>query len=166
MRTSLKELLDKLGVGYILNAYDSCPWSAYDDEQGLSCNAEVRMDANNEELEAELLLMRDNPQGDEKPVEQIYFLRAEPANQGKWDVKKVLIKGEADDGQTYGFEEKSVDFFNACVQELNMDKIPDFDELLKKHMKSNERFGKKGGSGGNKSPKIKPAQVMGIKSGM
>jgi hypothetical protein len=166
MRTSLKELLDKLGVGYILAAYDSCPWSAYDDEKGVSCNAEVRMDANNEELEAELLMMRDDPQGDEKPVEQIYFLRAEPASAGQWDVKKVMIKGEVSDGQTYGYEEKSVDFFNACVQELQKDLIPDIDELLAKHMKSNERFGKKGGSGGNKSPKIKPAQVMNVKQGM
>ena len=166
MRTSLKEILDKLGVGYILAAYDSCPWSAYDDEKGISCNAEVRMDADGVELEAEMLFMRDEPQGDEKPVEQIYFLSAKPANGNQWDVKSVLIKGEGDSEGVYGFEEKSVDFFNACVQELKMDKIPDIEELLKKHMKSNERFGKKGGSGGNKSPKIKPNALLGMKSKM
>ncbi len=166
MRISLRELLDKLGVGYILAAYDSCPWSAYDDEKGISCNAEVRMDADGIELETELLFMRDEPQGDEKPVERIYFLKAIPANGGQWDVKEVLIKGEGNTNDTYAFEEKSVDFFNACVQELKMDKIPDIDALLEKYMKNNERFGKKGGSGGNKAPKIKPAAVMGMKSKM
>lgn len=166
MRTSLKELLDKLGVGYTLAAYDSCPWSAYDDDAGLSCNAEVRMDADGLELEAELLLMRDTPQEDEQPVERIYFMTAKPATQGKWDVKQALIRGEGNKEEAYGFEEKSVDFFNACVQELQADKIPDIDALLEKHMKNNERFGKKGGSGGNKAPKIKPASVLGMKSKM
>ena len=166
MRTSLKELLDKLGVGYVLAAYDSCPWSAYDDEKGISCNAEVFMDADGEEIEAEMMFMRDEPQGDEKPVEKIFFLKAKPATVGQWDVKTVEIRGEGDTEGLYGFEEKAVDFFNACVQELKMDKIPDIDELLKKHMKSNERFGKKGGSGGNKAPKVKPAALLGMKSKM
>jgi len=166
MRTSLKELLDKLAVGYILSPYDNCPWSAYDDEKGISCNAEVNMDCDGEEIQAELLLMRENPQGDEKPVEKVYFLSAKPATAGQWDVKQVLIRGESGDPEMYGFEEKSVDFFNACVQELKMDKIPDIDALLEKYMKSNERFGKKGGSGGKKAPKIKPAAVMGMKTKM
>ena len=52
MRATLKELLDKLGVGYILSAYETCPWAAYDDEQGISCNAEVRMNNDADEIEA------------------------------------------------------------------------------------------------------------------
>ena len=73
MRVPLKELLDKLGVGYILSAYETCPWSAYDEEQGITCSAEVRMNNDGDEIEAEMQIMRDNPTGDEKPVEQVFL---------------------------------------------------------------------------------------------
>ncbi|MEM8833766.1 MAG: hypothetical protein AAGB32_04415 [Pseudomonadota bacterium] len=166
MRATLKELTDKLGVGYVLSAYETCPWSAYDDEQEMSCSAEVRMDSDAEELEAELQIMRDDPKEGEKPIEQIYHMTARPAVSNKWDVKIAILKGENKAETVYGWEEKTVNFFHACVQELKMGKIPDFDAIIEKEVNKKERFGDKAGGGGNKSPKIKPERVMGIKSGM
>jgi hypothetical protein len=43
MRVDLKTLLDKLGVGYVMSPYETCPWSAYDGEKGITCSAEVRI---------------------------------------------------------------------------------------------------------------------------
>ena len=165
MRATLKELLDKLGVGYVLSAYETCPWAAYDDEQGISCNAEVRMNNDADEIEAEMQFMRDNPKEDEVPIEQIFWLLAKPATGDKWDVKIVKIRGETDPDGQYGWTEKAVSFFDACVQELKMGKVPDIEEILAKEMKGTERFGGVAGGGGSKAPKIKPQALMGMKNG-
>ena len=165
MRAPLKELLDKLGVGYVLSAYETCPWSAYDDEKGITCSAEVRMNNDGDEIEAEMQFMRENPEGDEKPIEQVYWLLAKPAVQDQWDVKGIKIRGESDTDGTYNWTEKAVNFFNGCVQELKMGKIPDIDEILAREMKSNERYGGGVQGGGSKAPKIKPQALLGMKGG-
>ncbi|HPD83617.1 MAG TPA: hypothetical protein PLK85_07365 [Alphaproteobacteria bacterium] len=165
MRVALKELLDKMGVGYILSAYETCPWSAYEDENGITCSAEVRMDGSGEEIEAEMQIMRDNPEEDESPVEQVFWLLAKPAVSDQWDVKDVKIRGEGNTDDSYAFEEKAVNFFHACVQELKMGKVPDIDALLAREMKNNERYGGNSQGGGNKSPKIKPQALLGMKGG-
>ncbi|MEM6812334.1 MAG: hypothetical protein AAF549_07690 [Pseudomonadota bacterium] len=165
MRASLRELCDKLGVGYIMSAYETCPWAAYDDEKGLTCNAEVRMDSDETELEAEMQLMRDEPQGDEKELEQIYWMVARPAVGDKWDIKLSKVKGETK-AEVYDWDGKAAEFFHACVQELKMGKIPDFDDLIKKIIEKKDRFSDQQGSGSSKAPKIKPQQLMGVKSGM
>lgn len=165
MRISLKELLDKLGVGYILSAYETCPWSAYEDEQGVTCSAEVRMNNDGDEIEAEMQMMRENPSGDEKPVEQVFWLLAKPAVADKWDVKTVKVRGENNPENLYDWSEKAVSFFNACVQEIKMGKIPDIEEILAREMKNNERYGGNASGGGSKAPKIKPQALMGMKGG-
>lgn len=165
MRVPLKELLDKLGVGYILSAYETCPWSAFDDANGVSCSAEVRMNNDADEIEAELQMMRDEPKDGELPIEQVFWLLAKPATNGKWDVKAIKLKGKDEDDGTYGWKEKAVNFFHACVQELKMDKIPDIDELLEREMNKKERFGGNAQGGGSKSPKIKPQSLLGMKGG-
>jgi len=72
MRCVIKELMDHLGVGYILSAYETSPWSAHDDDEGLTCSAEVRMGAQGDELEAEIQFMYDDPKPDQKAIEQIF----------------------------------------------------------------------------------------------
>lgn len=166
MRVTLKELLDQMGVGYLLSAYETCPWSAHDDEKGQTCSAEVRMNSDGDEIEAELQMMYENPSEGTPPVEQVFWLIGQPAVAGKWDVKGVKIRGEGNTDNQYGFEEKAVAFFNGCVQELKMSKIPDIDEILAREMKDKERFGGSSQGGGNKSPKIKPQALLGMKGGM
>ncbi len=103
MRTSLKELSDELGVGYILSSYETCPWSAFDDEKGENCSAEVRMNSNADELEAEMQFMRDNPKDDEQPMEQIFYLLGVPATGDKWDIKIATVKGETNPESLYNW---------------------------------------------------------------
>jgi hypothetical protein len=163
MRVPLKELLDEMGVGYILSAYETCPWSVYDGEKEMTCSAEVRMNNDGDEIEAEIQMMQDAPAEGESPIEQVFWLLAKPAVGDKWDVKGVKIRGEGDKEGKYGFEEKAVSFFNACVQELKMDKIPDIDAILAREMKNKDRFGGGSQGGGSKSPKIKPQALLGMK---
>ena len=165
MRVTLKELMDNMGVGYVLSAYETCPWAAFDEEQGVSCSAEVRMNHDGDEIEAEMQFMRDEPKDGEQAVEQVFWLLAKPATADKWDVKTVKIRGEGDPGDNYGWMDKAVSFFNACVQELKMDKVPDIDEILAREMKSSDRFGAGSVGGGSKAPKIKPQALMGLKGG-
>lgn len=165
MRTTLKDLMDELGVGYILSAYETCPWSVYDNETGISCSAEVRMNSDADELEAEMQFMHENPKDDEKSVEQIFWLLAKPAVGDKWDVKIARIKEENKADTIHGWEEKSVSFFHACVQELKIDKLPDIDEILEGILKSKERFGDNSQGGGSKAPKVKPQALLGMKGG-
>lgn len=165
MRVELRELMDKLGVGYIMSAYETCPWSVYDGEKKMTCSAEVRMNSDGDEMEAELQMMRDKPTAGEHPVEQVLYLIAKPTVGTQWDVTGVKIRGDGNKDEMYAFEEKAVDFFHACVQELKMDKVPDIDALIAQYIKDNERYGGSGRGGGNKSPKIKPQALLGMKTG-
>ncbi len=158
--------MDRLGVGYELSAYETCPWSSYDDEQDLTCSAEVRMNNDADEIEAEMQFVRGDPQGDEKPVEQLFWLLAKPSTQNKWDVKTINIKCAPIDDTIHSAEEKGCDFFTACVQELKMGNIPDIEAILESTLKNNERYGGGAGGGSNKSPKIKPQMMHDMKGGM
>lgn len=165
MRATVKDLMDKLGVGYILSAYETCPWSAFDDEAGLSCNGEVRMNSSGDEMEAELQIMRDNPKGDEKHLEQVCWILMKPAVEQKWDVKNSRVLNEDKADKTFNWEEKSVNFFHACIQELKAGKIPDIDEIYEREINKKDRFGDNSQGGGSKAPKIKPQALLGMKGG-
>lgn len=165
MRAPLKEILDKLGVGYIMSAYETCPWSAYDEEQEVTCSAEVRMNNDGDEIEAEMQFMRDNPKGDERPIEQIFYLLCKPVVKGTWEIKGVKIQGKDNPDNLHDWTEKSANFFNACVQELKMGKVPDIEEILAREMKSTDRYSGNSTGGGSKAPKIKPQSLLGMKGG-
>lgn len=161
MRYVLSEFLQKLGVSYVLGSYETCPWSASDFAAEKTCSAEVRMNPDGNEIEAEIQIFYDTPEAGKPPVEQILWLKAIP-HQDKWEVTDLRIRREDWRGKLYGWEDKCCNFFRACVMELEQGRIPDFDALLEKEMKDNERFG--GGRGGaGKSPKIKPAQLLQMK---
>lgn len=166
MRAILRDILDKLSVDQELKAYDSESWAVFDDENNVSCTAEVMMNSDADELTADIQFMRDFPKGDEKPMEQVLHIIAVPAVQGKWDIKTATFKGENRGGDSYNWEGKCADLFSACVQELKMDKIPDIDALAEKELKDDERFGGTKGGGGRKSPQMKNQNNMKMKSGM
>ncbi len=176
MRAPLKDLMDSLGVGYVLSAYETCPWSAYDEGEdevgesesngGLSCNAEVRMNSDGDEFEAELQILHDEPKPGEVPIEQICWILGKPAVGDKWDIKVARVKSEDKKDTVHGWETKSVAFFQACVQELKLGKIPDIDEIYQREIEKKERFGGNSQGGGSKSPKIKPAALLNPKGGM
>lgn len=165
MRVLLKELSDKLGVGYLLSPYETCPWSVYDGDKGVTCSAEVRMSGEGNEIEAELQMLYDTPPAGKPPVEHVFYAQCKIATADKWDAVVIKIRGADPDKTLYNWDEKALSFFHACVQELKMNKLPDIDELLERELKSKERFGSTDGGGSSKAPKIKPQQLLGMKQG-
>ncbi len=165
MRVPLKELLEKLAVGYVLSAYETCPWSVYDAEKGLTCSAEVRMNNDGNEIEAELQLMYDEAPAGKLPVEQVFWMYCKPLVAAQWGPTALKIKGKNSVDSVYNWEEKGCNFFAACIQELKMDKVPDIDELLEREITNNEKYAGSRQGGGSKAPKIKPQALLGLKNG-
>jgi len=165
MRVDVKELMDKLGVGYLMGPYETCPWSAYDAAKGITASAEVRMNNEGNEVEAELQFMYDAPEPGKPPMEQMIWIFAKPIAQGKWSPVHLKIKGQDEPPEVYEWETKGCALFNACVQEIKMDNVPDIDDMVEKHMGGDERFRDARRGGGSKAPKIKPQALLGLKQG-
>ena len=166
MRVDKKELMDKLGVGYDLGPYETHPWSCYDGETGQTCSAEVRMDPDGAELEAEIQMMYDEPPEGKLPMEQVFWIRSKPsASSGEWEVLDMKLRGAEPEEEIYNWQEKSCDFFSAVVQDLNNDKMPDIEEYIEMILMRKERMGDQRQGGGGKSPKIKPGELAGMKKG-
>jgi hypothetical protein len=167
MRVPFKDLMNRLGVGFDLSPYETCPWSSFDDEKGITCSAEVRMGPDGDEVEAELQMLYGMPEDGQPPLQQIMIALFKPVtgSPDKWEARAIKINGKGNEGNMYNWEEKACSFFSACVQEIKMGRIPDIDDLLEKELKDKERFGARQGGGGSKSPKIKPQALLGLKGG-
>ncbi len=182
MRLELVKLLEKLGVNHTLSPYETHPWLVYDEDKGLSCSAEVRMGPSGEDIETEIQFLHDNPKdeddqdednGEEGETgslispdgrEQILWMRCEPVIDNHWTVKLLRIKGKDYVGEFHEWEEKGCEFFLSCVEALQMGEIPDIDMLIEDKMKDDSMWdGGRRGKIGRKSPKIKPASLMGMK---
>lgn len=163
MRATFTELLEKLGVGYPLSAYETCPWSGSDQSSGRTCSAEVRMNPDGLELEAEVQIFYDIPKDGRASIEQIMWLKATPHIQDKWDVSELRIKRENWNGKIYNWEEKCLNFFRAIITEIEQGRFPDIEALLEREMSQKEKFAGNRGSGGGKSPKIRPEQLLNMK---
>lgn len=96
MRALVKDLMDSLGVGYILSAYETAPWSAYDDDEGLTCSAEVRMSSDADEMEAEIQFMYDEPTPDKKRLIKFFGYWQNPPREkngtSSWSKLKAKTK--------------------------------------------------------------------------
>jgi hypothetical protein len=165
MQLRIDELMDKLGVGRLLGAYETQPWSFYDSAKGVTCNAEVRMGMDGDEVEAEAQMIYDTPPDGKPPMEQVCFIRNKPSGEGGWDSVIFRVRGEAYGQDKYNWQEKCCDFFQLLVQSLQMNEIPDVDDLLEQAFRGRDRGADQRGGGGGKSPKIKPAALMNIKKG-
>jgi len=163
MRATLKELMDKMGVGFEPGPYESVPWSAYDAAKGITCMAEVRMGSDLTDVEGEIQFMYDNPPPGKGSMEPICFTRATPQADGKWNVMDFKIRSEAYGQDKYDWEEKSCHFFQLVVQELQGGNVPNIDDLLEEAFHSRDRFADQYGGGGGKSPKIRPDQLLNVK---
>lgn len=165
MRTTLEDLMDKLGVGHVLAPYETCPWSIYDEESGVTCSAEVHMGPGGEDVEASIQMMIDEPPEDMPPMQQICIIKAAPATEDQWEVKQALLHGEPIDEEIYNREEKACNFFRAVANELMAGKVPDIEELIEQEIHKRERYHGGRGGGGGKSPKAKAGQFLGMKKG-
>lgn len=154
--------MDKIGVGRQLNVYETQPWLVYDEEQGITCEAEVRCNHDQCEIEAELQFIYDNPAEGQRPVEQKCFIRMERQKRlnNSYTVTECIIRGKSFKGKFYDWETKSCSFFRACVKDIKAEKIPDIEAIEKKEMRESGYYGKGQGDGSNKSPKINASQLM------
>lgn len=180
MRLELGKLLQNLGVSYTLSPYETQPWLVYDEEKGITCSAEVRMGPTGEDLEAEIQFLHDEKEESEDEEtgeegeggsnissdgrEQIMWMRAQPLVDDKWTVKLLRIKGKDYANEFHEWEEKGCEFFLSCVEALQMGELPDIDMLIEDKMKDDSAWGGgRRGKIGRKSPKIKPASLLGMK---
>jgi len=162
MRVSFRELMDKLGVGHVLHAYETQPWLHYDSDEGITASAEVRLNGDGDEVEAEIQFMYDTPPPGKPPVEQIAWMRIRPVirEKGLFCTTDLWIRRENWASKVYDWEIKSCNFFRACVREIKTERLPDIDMILSRELGSREVWGGAAGEGSNKSPKIKTNQLM------
>ncbi len=190
MRVELEELMEKLGINYVLSPYETMPWMHYDDSKGMTCSAEVRMGPTGEDVEAEIQLLRDEDAEDDEEGEsgagsmeipdpdkstgandvepggrkQVMWMRADAAIQSQWSPKLLRINGKDYVNEFHDWEGKGCDFFRACAESLQMGEIPDFNDLIDENMKDDTLYGGgRRGRIGRKSPNIKPGQLLGMK---
>ena len=162
MKASYQDIMNKLGVGRDLNVYETQPWLTYNSEKGITCEAEVRCNHDQSEIEAELQFMYEAPQQGQRPVDQICYLRVEKQKRlnNNYTVTSCIIKGEEWKGKIYDWETKACNFFRVCAKEIKNDKLPDIDAIFKKEMNDKGAYGGNRGDGSNKAPKINASQLM------
>lgn len=165
MRVPLNEMMDKLGVGYTLSPYETCPWAASDIMGGTTFSGEVRMSPDGDDIECELQLLNDSAEPGTPSVEQLLWMQIAPFTGNVWTVKNLRVRGESWNSKVSNWEEKACNLFRACVNELALGNVPDFDELVDKEFLKKERYGDSRGGGGGKSPKIRPGQLLNMKTG-
>ena len=167
MRVSFKELLESLGIYRALSAYETHPWMHYDEEKGINCSAEVRIGPGAQDAEAEIQFLYDEPEKHEKTnPDQILLMRMKPVQDIMWSPIYLKVQGEDYVNKFSQWEKKGCDFFQACVQAIQMGELPDIEELMKKHLEDDDSGRRGRGKIGRKSPKANPAALLGMKKGM
>ena len=97
-------------------------------------------------------------------MQQICVIRARVSN-NFWDVVDLRVKGKPFPREVFNWQGKSCNFFRAVVQELAMNTMPDIERLLEQELHNNDRAGDQNGQGGGRKPKVRGAQLMGIRRG-
>lgn len=175
MRDPIDKYLQRLGVEHVLAPYETRPWMFYDEVRGITCSAEVRMGPGHEDIEAEIQFVYDDgtehedAEGNKKygGIVQIMRMRALPVATSEWSTTDLLVKGEDYKNKIYNWEEKGCNFFRACIQAVQMNELPDVEELIERELGDDDDFGGgRRGRIGRKSPKVKPAALLGMKKGM
>ncbi len=170
MRVQYKDLMDKLGVGHVLSPYETRPWFVYDADSGVTCSAEVRVGPGAEDVEAEIQFLHDEEDGADTSEEgfmgpeQVYFMRYRPNRDQIWSGEFLLVRGNNLTNEIYNWDERGVDFFCLFIGALQMDEIPDIDEMIEEHLTDRNAGGRGGRRGrvGKKGFKVQQKPV-GIK---
>ncbi|MFP4098657.1 MAG: hypothetical protein ACLFU1_07715 [Alphaproteobacteria bacterium] len=211
MRIEYTELMEKLGVGYALSAYETRPWFLHDSEKGIMCSAEVRIGPNSSDVEAEIQFLHDDdtepePQPEPEPTkkfnymdifengkkeeededeiaieekerapkgpkaapdgpEQIFLMRLLPNIENQWQGAMLLVRGEPYHGKIHNWDERGAEFFCEFIAALQMNALPDVDEMIEEHLVDRQRYGRRGRRGrvGKKGFKV---EQKGIKMNM
>ena len=160
MKVTLFDLLQALSVDHVLGPYETCPWSAYDSARGLTCCAEVRMNPEGSEVEAEIQLVHDVPPAGGASVEHLLFLHAKPSLNDKWSPDLLRLRKDAYTNKVSEWDRRGCELFSACVQALMRNEIPDFDDLMDRIFTVADRYGSGTAGGSGRKPSIKPEQLL------
>lgn len=172
MRMSYEELMEKLGTGHVLSPYETRPWFHYEQPQGISCSAEVRVGPGAEDVEAEIQFLHDESDArydDEENFgdpDQIMFMRFMPSKDHVWTTTIMRVKGEDYAGKIHNWGERGAEFFCLFIGALQMNELPDIDEMIEEHLTDKTRGGRgRRGRVGKKGFKVDQKPVgMGMKT--
>lgn len=165
MAMALKKFMDRMGVMHILHAYETCPWAYYDEDDKITADAAVAMNADADELTAELMFIHDEPESGKHPVEMLFAITLIPHKDEDWKLTTLKIRGEDKKSETYDVENNSCDVFRECKAAIARQEIPDFDAILRKELNKGGSGNRKGGGGGKRNPNIRPEQMPGMSRG-
>ena len=158
--------MDKLGVGYPLKPYETYPWSLYESDTGMTANADLAMNSDGDEVEAQIMFLYDEPQEGKPPIELLFSMKIVPHTGDLWKIIKLDIKSENYMNKSYDWENNSCDVFRRCAMDIQRGSMPDFDAILEQEFYKGEKGGQRGGKGGGKkSPNIRPEQMPGMNRG-
>lgn len=158
--------MERLGVGHILSAYETRPWFLYDEEQMISCSAEVRIGPGMQDVEAEIQFLHENPETEKDPVEQILLMRILPMRDNLWTPKFLIVRGVDYVNKVHDWEARGCNFFKACIAVIQMGELPNIDELLEEELddEGSESGGRRKRSKvGKKAPTMNSQAVLGMK---
>lgn len=170
MRVEYKELMDKLGTGHVLSPYETRPWFVYDEENGITCSAEVRVGPGADDVEAEIQYLHDEEDSryadDESygSPEQIFIMRLTPNRDDLWSGVHLHIKGHNYTNEIHNWDERGCSFFCLFISALQMGELPDIDELIEEELTDKSKGGRGGRRGrvGKKGFKVEQ-KPMGMK---
>lgn len=166
--------MDKLAVGFVMQAYETKPWFVYDAERGISCSAEVRVGPGEEDVEAEIQFLHDEKDGrytDERDYggpKQVFLMRCLPQMDNLWSPKLLIVDGESFVNKVHKWEEKGCNFFSACIAAMQMGEIPDIEAIMEDELEDDRWGGGRGkrGKSGKKAPSIQANALLGKPVGM
>lgn len=161
MKGSFTDILEKLAVDRALHPYESVCWQASDEEKGVVCNAEVRVNAYADAIEAEIQWMSgDNGDGTFKKVEQVMWCKSAPKNAGFWDIMSAKFRGQDYFNASFSWDEKLCKFFRAVVRELRQGRVPDLEEIEKTEMHDGGVYADRNGDGSGRNVKVNTAALL------
>ncbi len=172
MRVEYTALMEKLGTGHVLSPYETRPWFHYEESEGITCSAEVRVGPGIADVEAEIQFLHDETDArydDDSEYgmpEQVFFMRFTPSKDEVWSPAFLYVKGEAYTNAIHNWGERGAEFFCLFIGALQMGELPDIDELIEENLTDKSRGGRgRRGRVGKKGFKVeqKPAG-MGMKN--
>ncbi|MCK5383952.1 MAG: hypothetical protein KAJ29_00155 [Alphaproteobacteria bacterium] len=186
--------MEQLGVGHILSAYETRPWFLHDSKNGIMCSAEIRVGPGLSDVEAEIQFLHDEdkqPGSDSEEIEdkdedendeenkrakhgpkmgqdgpeQIMFMRFLPNKEQEWQGVFLIVRGEPYHSKIHSWDERGMAFFCDFIATLQMNELPDVDELIEEHLVDRQRGGRgRRGRVGKKGFKVEQkGMTMGMK---
>ena len=170
MRVEYKDLMEKLGTGHVLSPYETRPWFVYDESQGITCSAEVRVGPGADDVEAEIQYLHDeddtryDDDANFGAPNQIFVMRLTPNRDNLWSWAYLHVNGQNFTGEIHNWDERGCNFFCQFISILQMGELPDIEELIEEELTDKTRGGRGGRRGRVGKKGFKVAQKpMGMK---